>query len=150
MILDTNAISDFADANKRLLDRIQQADDDLHLPVIVLGEYRYGLKSSRLRVARESWLDESNPRRLCSPLLRRPVVFMPTSVMSSALLASRFPRTIFGSPRWRGSTDCRFSVTMRILIKSQDLVESVVTALSWHRHVRHSTRNTFLSYRIRL
>ena len=47
MILDTNAISDFADANKRLLDRIQQADDDLHLPVIVLGEYRYGLKSSR-------------------------------------------------------------------------------------------------------
>jgi hypothetical protein len=30
MILDTNAISDFADANQRLLDRIQQADDDLH------------------------------------------------------------------------------------------------------------------------
>ena len=58
MILDTNAISDFADANQRLLDRIQQTDDDLHLPVIVLGEYRYGLKSSRLRVARESWLDE--------------------------------------------------------------------------------------------
>ena len=58
MILDTNAISDFADANQRLLDRIQQANDDLHLPVIVLGEYRYGLKSSRLRVARESWLDE--------------------------------------------------------------------------------------------
>ena len=47
MILDTNAISDFADANQRLLDRIQQADGDLHLPVIVLGEYRYGLKSSR-------------------------------------------------------------------------------------------------------
>ena len=49
MILDTNAISDFADANQRLLDRIQQPDDDRHLPV---------LKSSRLRVARESWLDE--------------------------------------------------------------------------------------------
>ena len=47
MILDdTNAISDFADANQRLLDRLQQADDDIHLPVIVLGEYRYGLKSS--------------------------------------------------------------------------------------------------------
>ncbi len=47
MILDTNAISDFADANQRLLDRIQLADDDIHLRVIVLGEYRYGLKSSR-------------------------------------------------------------------------------------------------------
>lgn len=31
---------------------------DIHLPVIVLGEYRYGVKSSRLRAARESWLDE--------------------------------------------------------------------------------------------
>jgi tRNA(fMet)-specific endonuclease VapC len=37
---------------------LQQTNDDIHLPVIVLGEYRYGLKSSRLRVARESWLDE--------------------------------------------------------------------------------------------
>ncbi len=58
MILDTNAVSDFADANQRLLDCIQQSAGDIHLPVIMLGEYRYGVKSSRLRAARESWLDE--------------------------------------------------------------------------------------------
>ena len=58
MILDTNAVSDFADANQRLLNCLQQSAADIHLPVIVLGEYRYGMKSSRLRVARERWLDE--------------------------------------------------------------------------------------------
>ena len=58
MILDTNAVSDFADANQRLLHRLQQPAADIHLPVIVLGEYRYGVKASRLRAARESWLDE--------------------------------------------------------------------------------------------
>ena len=46
------------DANQGLLDRLQQSAEDIHLPVIVLGEYRYGVKSSRLRAARESWLDE--------------------------------------------------------------------------------------------
>lgn len=68
MILDTNAISDFADANQRLLGRLQQADDDIHLPVIVLGEYRYGLKSSRLRAARESWLDELESTAIVLPI----------------------------------------------------------------------------------
>ena len=58
MILDTNAVSDFADANQRLLNCLQQSAADIHLPVIVLGEYRYGVKSSRLRAARESWLVE--------------------------------------------------------------------------------------------
>jgi predicted nucleic acid-binding protein len=38
MILDTNAVSDFADANQGLLDRLQQSAEDIHLPVIVLGE----------------------------------------------------------------------------------------------------------------
>jgi len=58
VILDINAVSDFADANQRLLNCLQQSAADIHLPVIVLGEYRYGVKSSRLRAARESWLDE--------------------------------------------------------------------------------------------
>ena len=29
----------------------------IHLPVIALGEYRYGLRLSRHRAAREKWLD---------------------------------------------------------------------------------------------
>lgn len=58
MILDTNAVSDFADANQRLLNCLQQSAADIHLPVIVLGEYRYGIKSSRLRAAREVALSD--------------------------------------------------------------------------------------------
>lgn len=54
MILDTNAVSDFADANQRLLNCLQQSVVDIHFPVIVLGEYRYGVKSSRLRAIRDA------------------------------------------------------------------------------------------------
>ena len=84
MILDTNAVSDFADANQRLLNCLQQSAADIHLPVIVLGEYRYGMKSSRLRAARESWLDELEGSATSSRLLPKPVVSMLTSVTSSA------------------------------------------------------------------
>ncbi len=57
MILDTNAVSAFADANAAVLRRLRNPSVAVHLPVIVLGEYRYGLKSSRHRAAREKWLD---------------------------------------------------------------------------------------------
>lgn len=56
MILDTNAISAIADANKDILLHLQNPSTVIHLPVIVLGEYRYGVKSSRHRAAREKWL----------------------------------------------------------------------------------------------
>jgi predicted nucleic acid-binding protein len=41
-VVDTNAVSDLVEANQRLLNRLQQSAEDIHLPVIVLGEYRYG------------------------------------------------------------------------------------------------------------
>jgi predicted nucleic acid-binding protein len=52
MILDTNALSAFFDGDKELLEIIASAQS-LHLPVIVLGEYRFGLKGSKLRKERE-------------------------------------------------------------------------------------------------
>jgi len=58
VILDTNAVSDFADGDEEVLRRLRNPSTVIHLPVIVLGEYRYGLKSSRQRAARERWLDE--------------------------------------------------------------------------------------------
>ncbi|MHB8520458.1 MAG: PIN domain-containing protein [Limisphaerales bacterium] len=58
MILDTNAISAFADADAGVLKHIRRPGLVLYLPVVALGEYRYGLKASRQRVAREKWLDE--------------------------------------------------------------------------------------------
>ena len=57
MILDTNALSAFAGGEQAML-QILLAASRHQLPVIVLGEYRYGLKRSRERNARERWLDE--------------------------------------------------------------------------------------------
>ncbi len=58
MIFDTNAVSAFADGNAGVLQRLQELSATISLPVIVLGEYRYGLKSSREQAAREKWLDD--------------------------------------------------------------------------------------------
>ena len=52
MILDTNALSAFFDGDRELLKLLSTAHS-LHLPVIVLGEYRFGLKGSKLRKERE-------------------------------------------------------------------------------------------------
>ena len=58
MILDTNAVSAFADADAGFLSHLQDPSVAISLPVVVLGEYRYGVKSSRQRAAREKWLDD--------------------------------------------------------------------------------------------
>ena len=55
MILDTNALSAFADGDPAALAQLATADD-LHLPVIVLGEYRFGIASSRRRQQYDTWL----------------------------------------------------------------------------------------------
>ena len=55
MILDTNALSAFADGVPPVVQQIAAADD-LHIPVIVLGEYRFGIATSRRRREYESWL----------------------------------------------------------------------------------------------
>ena len=57
MILDTNALSAFADGDRNLLRSIQSVRT-LFVPVIVLGEYRYGIAQSRHRRDYEEWLEE--------------------------------------------------------------------------------------------
>lgn len=56
MILDTNALSAFADGDQKLL-RVIENEPGLALPVIVLGEYLYGIHQSRFRVRYQRWLD---------------------------------------------------------------------------------------------
>ncbi len=56
MILDTNAISDLLRATEALISVLGQ--EDHHLPVIALGEYRYGLTRSRLRETLERQLNQ--------------------------------------------------------------------------------------------
>jgi len=57
VILDTNAISAFFDGVAEVVQRVAEAQD-VFLPVIVIGEYRYGLQSSRERVEREARFKE--------------------------------------------------------------------------------------------
>jgi tRNA(fMet)-specific endonuclease VapC len=60
MILDTNALSAMAE-HDRALDRRLGSTPILALPVIVLGEFRYGIRDSKQRARYETWLDERLP-----------------------------------------------------------------------------------------
>jgi tRNA(fMet)-specific endonuclease VapC len=55
VILDTNALSAWAEDDRALL-QVLPFDRPLYLPVIVLGEYRFGIKNARDRIVRETWL----------------------------------------------------------------------------------------------
>lgn len=60
MILDTNALSAFIDGDPALGERLAELGH-ASIPVIVLGEFRYGITASRRRAAYEAWLDEHLP-----------------------------------------------------------------------------------------
>ena len=55
MILDTNGVSAMADGSPGLETLLRTAPG-LAIPVIVLGEYRYGIAQSRHRRRYEEWL----------------------------------------------------------------------------------------------
>ena len=57
MILDTNALSAMADGDPDLEPVLNRARE-LSIPVIVLGEYRYGIAQSRSSARYEKWLAE--------------------------------------------------------------------------------------------
>ena len=57
MILDTNALSAWCDDDAALL-AVLPTDRPLFLPAIVLGEYRFGIKVTRDRKVRETWLED--------------------------------------------------------------------------------------------
>lgn len=57
MIVDTNAVSAFAQGNPATREIIAR-NYGPYLPVVVIGELRYGLMSSRQRAAASSWLDQ--------------------------------------------------------------------------------------------
>ncbi len=63
MILDTNAVSELFAGNQKLGELLEQAERH-HLPIVVVGEYRYGLIRSRYRrkleLLLETLIEESN------------------------------------------------------------------------------------------
>jgi len=56
VILDTNALSAFVNGDTAV-GAILQTQPRAAIPVIVLGEFRYGIAESRHRKVYESWLD---------------------------------------------------------------------------------------------
>jgi tRNA(fMet)-specific endonuclease VapC len=58
VILDTNALSAFLDGDAAVGDALR-AQARAAIPVIVLGEFRYGIAQSRRRSSYEAWLDTS-------------------------------------------------------------------------------------------
>lgn len=55
MILDTNALSAFIDGDAAV-GEVLRAQARASIPVIVLGEFRYGIAQSKHRAAYEGWL----------------------------------------------------------------------------------------------
>jgi predicted nucleic acid-binding protein len=57
MIIDTNALSAAADDDPAVVAVLGRAEQ-MAIPVIVLGEYRYGIARSRNRATYENWLTD--------------------------------------------------------------------------------------------
>ena len=60
MILDTNAVSAWADGHVAIEVPLRSADR-LVVPSVVLGEYYFGIRQSRLRSRYEAWLSRYLP-----------------------------------------------------------------------------------------
>jgi tRNA(fMet)-specific endonuclease VapC len=58
VILDTNALSALVEGDEALDSRLADVQFPA-IPVIVLGEYRYGIRSSRHQAAHEAWLGQN-------------------------------------------------------------------------------------------
>jgi tRNA(fMet)-specific endonuclease VapC len=60
MILDTNALSAFADGETAVGD-VLRTQRRAAIPVVVLGEFRYGIAGSRHEAEYEAWLEATLP-----------------------------------------------------------------------------------------
>jgi predicted nucleic acid-binding protein len=60
VILDTNALSAFVDGEARV-GEVLRRQARAAIPVIVLGEFRYGIAQSRHRPTYEAWLESELP-----------------------------------------------------------------------------------------
>jgi len=60
VILDTNALSAFADGSSLAIKAVQAADD-VGIPVVVIGEFRFGITHSRQHREYETWLERYLP-----------------------------------------------------------------------------------------
>ena len=67
LILDTNALSAFADGNEKFRDALPDVED-FAIPAVVLGEYLFGIERSRFRARYEAWLKQFLSRSILLPV----------------------------------------------------------------------------------
>ena len=78
MILDTNALSAWADGVTVLRSPLRSADR-LVVPSVVLGEFYFGVRQSRHRSRYEAWLGQYLPYTEVAPSPLEPLMHMPIS-----------------------------------------------------------------------
>lgn len=121
MILDTNALSAFIDGDPAVGAVLRQASRAA-LPVIVLGEFGYGITESRHRAEYQKWLD----RHL--PLFEILAVTDDTAVAYAAVRASlkRRGRPIPANDAWIASLAVQHQLPILSRDEHFDSVEGVV------------------------
>ena len=120
MILDTNALSAFIDGDPAVGTVLRQASRAA-LPVIVLGEFRYGIAESRHRADYQKWLD----RHL--PLFEVLTVTDDTAVAYAAVRAAlkRRGRPIPANDAWIASLAVQHQLPLLSRDEHFDAVEGV-------------------------
>src|SRR5579872_27098 len=102
VIWDTNALSAFADGQPSFR-RAIESEADLALPVIVLGEYFFGVRQSRQRVRYEDWL-KTHLAAFVVLEVERETASRYAEIRSELRATGRpIPSAIFGSRPWPGS-----------------------------------------------
>jgi tRNA(fMet)-specific endonuclease VapC len=88
VILDTNALSALLDKDSALLEVIRESSE-LALPVIVLGEFRFGIAISKRRDQYEAWLARDLTLFRVLPVIERTSIYY--AAIRSELKASGSP-----------------------------------------------------------
>jgi tRNA(fMet)-specific endonuclease VapC len=88
VILDTNALSALLDKDSALLDVIRESRE-LAVPVIVLGEFRFGFAISRRREVYEAWLARDLSLFRVLPVIEETTIYY--AAIRSELKASGSP-----------------------------------------------------------
>ena len=106
MILDTNALSAFVDGDPKVAEALPPGR--LAIPVIVLGEFRFGVQQSRRREGYMDWLAENLSDYDVLDVTDRTTTYYAEIRMESRQAGSPIPSMTSGSPRCAASTVCRF------------------------------------------
>ncbi len=108
MILDTNALSALADGEAGPAAALREAGVAA-IPVVVLGEYRFGITHSKRREAYENWLDANLPACRVLDVTGLTAIVYAGVRLELKRQARRSPPMTPGSPHCASNTNSRSS-----------------------------------------